>query len=130
MFQVSKKSQYGLRALVFLAKRSKNKKPVSIKEIAENEAIPFAFLEKIILDLEKSKIVKGKKGIGGGYVLAQRPQKISVKEIVEVLEKTIIPVDCSLCRRAKKCASKDVWGKVQKSINKTLKSITLADLIK
>jgi Rrf2 family protein len=130
MFQVSKKSQYGLRALVFLSKKHKDKKPLSIKEIAKAEAIPFDFLEKILLQLEKYKIVRGKRGIGGGYFLAKNPRNISIKEIVGSLEKTIMPVDCSLCGMSKKCVSKNVWGKVGNAINSTLGKIKLADLIK
>jgi len=130
MFQISKKTQYGLRALVFLVQ--KNIKgvilPTSLKEIAKAEAIPFLFLEKIILDLKKHKIVKGKRGVGGGYVLAKNPKRISIRNVVQALEKTITPVNCSLCRRKRSCLSKNVWEKVEKSINKTLEKIKLSEI--
>ena len=124
--QISKKTQYGLRAMVYLAK---TKKVTSLKNISENEGIPFDFLEKIMSELEKRKLVKGKKGIQGGYILSVKPNKITAKDIVETLEKTIT-VDCSMCGISKKCLTQNVWRKIDNSIQKTLKSITLATLIR
>jgi len=127
--QISKKSQYGMRAMVFLAKNYKNKTVVSLKEISQKEMIPFEFLGKIVSQLEKAKLVKGKSGIGGGYVLVKSPEKITAKDIVEVLEETQ-SVNCALCGKKNKCASKSVWGKVDLAIVKALKSVKLSNLIK
>lgn len=123
--KISKKTQYGLRAMVCLAK---NKKITSLKNISEKESISFDFLEKIMSELEKGKLVKAKKGIQGGYVLSKKPNKITAKDIVEILEKTTT-VDCSMCGISKKCLTQNVWRKIDNSIQKTLKSITLAKLI-
>jgi len=128
MFKVSKKSQYGLRAMVYLAKKD-SKDFFSLKDISEKENIPFDFLEKIMSELEKMKLVKAKKGILGGYVLAKKPEKITAKDIVSALENTTA-VDCSFCGKSKKCSAKNVWRKIDAAINKTLKSITLANLIR
>jgi len=130
MIKVSKKSQYGLRAMVLLAKSHKSKKVCSTKTISKKEGIPFDFLEKIISQLEKAKLVNGKKGVLGGYVLVKAPGKISVNDIVSVLEKNKKTVDCSCCGRKSNCLTKNVWARVNIALNKTLKSITLADLIK
>jgi Rrf2 family protein len=126
---ISKKSQYGLRAMIFLAKNYKKNELLALKEISKAEVIPFEFLSKIFWQLEKAKLIKSKKGIGGGYVLAKNPQKITVKDIVEILEDTV-PVNCALCNKKSKCISKNVWAKVNASINKALKSIKLSNLIK
>ncbi len=126
--QISKKTQYGLRAMIFLAKKD-GRYFFSLKDISKNEDIPFDFLEKIMSLLEREKLVKAKKGVSGGYALAKKPSKVSVKDIVRALERTKA-VDCSFCGKAKKCASKNVWGKVDLAIEKTLKSITLKSLIK
>lgn len=130
MIKVSKRSQYGLRAMVCLAKSYKSKQILSTKKISEKEGIPFEFLEKIISQLERAKLVKGKKGVRGGYILSKSPKKISANDIVSVLEENKKPVDCALCGRKKGCLTKDVWSKVEIALNKTLKSITLADLIR
>lgn len=128
MIKISKKSQYGLRAMVCLAKSYKAKRILSVKIISEKEGIPFDFLEKIISQLERAKLVKGKRGIGGGYVLAKSPNKITAKDIVQTLEETV-PVNCLLCDKSKRCLSKSVWKRIENNINKTLKSITLNELI-
>jgi Rrf2 family protein len=130
MIKISKKSQYGLRAMVCLAKNYKTKQIFSTKTISEKEEIPFDFLEKIISQLEKEKLVKGKKGVRGGYILYKPPQKISVKDIMFVLEDNKKPVDCAFCGRSKKCLTKSVWSKLEMAFNKTLEAITLKDLIK
>jgi Rrf2 family protein len=92
--------------------------------------VPFEFLSKIFSELERAKLVKGKHGANGGYYLAKPAKTITAGIIVETLDGKITPVKCSLCSKAKKCASKDVWDKVKKSLSKTLYSIKLADLVK
>jgi len=124
--KISKKTQYGLRAMVYLAK---TKKITSLKNISEKENIPFDFLEKIMSELEKGKLVTAKKGIQGGYILAKKNNKITAEDIVEVLESTTA-VDCSCCGQAKECLTKSVWRKIDIAVQKTLKNITLAELIK
>lgn len=127
--QISKKAQYGLRAMVCLAKNFERNDFLFLKEVSKKEDIPFDFLEKIILILKKEGLVKGKKGFGGGYILNKLPKNITVFDIVRVLEKTTTPVNCALCGKIRKCAAKNVWKKVDYAISKTLNSITLKDLI-
>ena len=129
MIKVSKKAQYGLRAMVLLAKNHGAKHILSVREISNKEAIPYGFLEKIILQLENAGLVESKKGALGGYVLSSTPAKISAKDIVDILEGKESTVDCRLCGKAKKCLTKNVWKKIDLAIEKTLKSITLKDLI-
>jgi len=130
MLKISKRVQYGLRAMVFLAKGYKSKKIFSAKTISEKEGIPFDFLEKIILQLEKAKLVKGKKGVQGGYILSKSPKKISANDVASVLEDNKTPVDCALCGRKSQCLTKNVWLKVGTALNKTLEAITLEYLIR
>lgn len=128
--KISKKVQYGLRAMVCLAENKK--KILSLAEISKSERIPFNFLEKIILKLEKKGLVKAKKGSKGGYFLAKNPKKIKVGEIVKTLEGEDNLVRCIkyFCPRSKTCRVKIFWQKLQKSLNSALNSINLADLIK
>ena len=127
--RISKKSQYGLRAMVYLAKHSSEDKVCPIKEISKKENIPFDYLEKIVSELEKAGLVKAKKGVQGGYFLAKKPERITSGEIVRVLESTV-PVNCAGCQMVRICSTKNVWDKVQDSLDSTLDSMTLKDLIK
>jgi Rrf2 family protein len=134
--KISKKSQYGLRAMVYLAKFSKSRKLCCLKKISQNEGIPFSFLEKIISRLVKEKLVSAKKGPRGGYFLAKNPEKIKIGRIVRILEKETAPVKCLEkeaefhCPKEKNCPARRLWQKVKKSLDTTLDSITLADMIK
>ncbi len=136
--RISKKSQYGLRAMAYLAGVFDKDKPCSLREISEKENISFDYLEKIVSKLEKNKLVKSKRGVKGGYFLIKSPQKIKVSEVINVLEETMAPVECIAtekekkyyCPRKKTCRTITVWKKVQDNLNSTLNSITLADLIK
>jgi len=127
--KISRKAEYGLTAMVHLAK-NKNKRAISIREISHIEGVPFEFLSKIFSGLEKANLVTAKHGANGGYYLAKDYKKITAKDIVEVLENTTSSVDCTFCRKSKNCLTKNVWRKIDIAIEKTLKDITLADLIK
>ena len=128
--KISKKSQYGLRALVYLAKNSSSKAPCSLKKISEKEEIPFNFLEKIMVELEKEKLVKAKKGVTGGYYLAKKPKDITPAHVLFALEEPAILVGCAGCPRSGSCSTEDVWGEAQESLDSVLESVTLKDLIK
>jgi Rrf2 family protein len=129
MFKISTKSQYGLRAMVYLARKNRI---CSLKEISKNENVPFDYLEKIISKLEKAKFIKSKKGFQGGYFLAKSPSKIKIGEMIKILEKELYLVKCieNFCPREKKCLVKNFWRKIQKVFISALNSFTLSDLIK
>ena len=128
--KISKKAQYGLRAMVYLAKNSSAKSPSSLKKISEAEDVPFDFLEKIFSELEKVKLVKAKKGSHGGYFLAKPSKKITPGDIVLALEENMTLVHCAGCPNMGGCASENVWSEVQQSLDNSLNAVTLADLIK
>jgi len=132
MLKISTKSQYGLRAMVYLA--SFKNKISSVKEISEKEGISFNYLEKIMSKLEKAKLVRAQKGVQGGYFLVKPLKKITVGEILKTLEGKTYLVKCLsgkdfYCPRKRICKTVNVWRKIQEVLNKTLDSITLADLV-
>ena len=131
MFNISTKSQYGLRAMTYMAKE----RAISpLSRISKAEGISFDYLEKIISKLEKAGLVRSKKGVQGGYFLSKSPSKIKIGEIMSALEEDKHLVKCvgkgCFCPREKGCFAKPLWEKLYKSLNKTLNSITLLDLIK
>ena len=82
---ISKKSIYGLEAVILLAKHY-DSGPVLITDLAREGHIPKKFLEAILLELRKNGILNSKKGKGGGYVLGKDPQDISIGDIIRTLE--------------------------------------------
>ena len=85
---ISTKSKYGIRALLYMAVKGNDTK-VSIKEIAEEENISGRYLEQIFSVLKQGNIVKSVKGASGGYIFAKETKDISIKELIELLEKDI-----------------------------------------
>ena len=132
--KISKKAEYGLMAMIFLAKNAIRKSGhgiFSLREISAETKMSFVFLEKIFSKLEKAGLVKGIKGVRGGYVLAKSPKKINANDIVSVLDGSPEEiVNCAGCSKKGSCSAKTVWAQVEVALRKTLSGITLADLIK
>lgn len=83
--RLSKKTEYALRALVYSA-RFPQGTTFQIRDLAEKNGIPKKFLELILLDLKNAGILTSRRGVGGGYLLARRPDSIRAVEIIEVFE--------------------------------------------
>ncbi len=72
--------------------RSKGK-PLKIKEIAEDMEIPKKYLEQILLQLKTAGYIQSIRGLHGGYILAKKPNEISVAEIVRLIDGPIAPIN-------------------------------------
>ena len=90
---LSRKAKYGLKALIHLARRA-GEGPVLIEELAEADRIPRKFLEQILLELKKKGLLTSRKGRGGGYQLGRPPDRISMAEIIRILDGPLAPVPC------------------------------------
>lgn len=99
---LSKRTKYGLKALIFIAKRQ-DMAPVLISEISEAECIPKKFLEAILLDLKKHGVLGSKKGKGGGYYLFKDPAEITMASLIRVLDGPIAMLPCVSLNFYKKC---------------------------
>ena len=89
--KVSKKGEYGVRALCHLAERH-GEGVVQIREIARIESIPWKFLEGILLQLKSAGIVRSRRGIDGGYALARPPGEIAMGEVIRLLDGPLAPM--------------------------------------
>lgn len=101
---ISKKTKYGLKALLYLAKKYESKTPVLISKLAEEEKIPKKFLELILLDLKNAGILQSKMGKGGGYFLAVPPPQITFGQAIRVLEGPLALTPCVSQTAYEKCA--------------------------
>jgi len=100
--QLSKRTQYSLRALYALTRKF-GEGPVLITTLAETESIPKKFLEQILVSLKSAGFVSSKKGKGGGYVLAQPPEKITIGSVIRAIEGPLAPLPCASETRFRKC---------------------------
>jgi Rrf2 family protein len=129
---ISRKSDYALRALAYIASQKAEKKS-SISEIAEAESIPRDFLAKILKELTRSGILKSYQGVTGGYQLARTKDTISFLDVIEAMEGPLqvnlcagIENDCG-CSRFNGCSMKAFWDQVQDGLAKTLKDANFGD---
>ena len=133
--KVSTRGEYGVRAMVALAKHS-GERPVSIGILSKESAVPYAYLEQLIVPLRRAGLVASKRGAQGGYVLSRAAGEIRVGEVYRAMEGPVAPMDCvseniedQTCPLIPGCQTRPVWIKVRDSIVDAIDSMTLADLL-
>lgn len=136
--KLSKRGEYGVRAMIDLASREGNNGVVQIKEIAERQHIPAKFLEQILLTLKNAGLLQSKMGMGGGYHLAKPADQIDLGHIVRVLDGPLAPIRCVSqmayescgCPDEQFCGLRMVMYDVRTAIAEVLDRTTLADIMK
>ena len=86
--KLSRASSYAVHGLAFLAAQAPDQ-PVPARVMGRNEDLPERFITKLLTRLERAHLVHSRKGPGGGYWLARPPVRISLLEIIEVIDGTI-----------------------------------------
>jgi Rrf2 family transcriptional regulator, cysteine metabolism repressor len=131
----STKGEYGVRLMAQLAARH-GSGPASLGEIAEQEGLPRAYLEQLVMGLRDADLVRSTRGAHGGYELARPPQQIQMGEVLRALEGPIAPMICAsedhghaACVRSGHCTVNFLWTRVRDAIVGALDSMTLADLV-
>jgi Rrf2 family protein len=145
------KAEYGVRLLVELGRQhdgAGTATPVSLKAIAEAEALPLAYLERIVALLKKAGLVEATRGAHGGYRLTREPAEIHMDEVVLALEGAVAPMTCFVAEDGQGaggsvsrvvcnheadsghgCATKLLWTRVQGGVVKALAQTSLAELV-
>jgi Rrf2 family protein len=144
LFSVPTRTQYGIRALVHLARaeeagRGSEGGPdgfssvATSAEIARAESISPKYLEGIMTQLKAAGIVIAERGKGGGFRLARPAQEIRMLDVVEALEGEVRPVDCvensGCCAQGDACLPRRFWIGLKGAIDGYLSSRTLKDVI-
>jgi len=124
---------YSLKALLMLAERYGTNSPVRVEEIAESQDIPENYLRRLLIELKRGGLVASQKGPSGGYMLARPPARITMADVVEIIEGDYSPVECledssSMCPRETPCPMRDVWREVRSSVDGILRGVTLQSL--
>ncbi|MGI9033989.1 MAG: RrF2 family transcriptional regulator [Acidimicrobiales bacterium] len=136
--RVSTRGDYACRALLSLALHSPGdgvKVPTSVRDIAERTGLPQPYLEQILLALKGAGLVRSKRGVGGGYVLAGSPADITLGQIVSAVDGPIVvgdfgePHQNGACDHEGQCVLLSVWADVGEHMRQHLDSFTLADMI-
>lgn len=130
--RIGTRGRYALTIMFYLAKKYKEGKYVSLKEISENENISFKYLEKIMVDLNKDNYLDVLRGNNGGYRLKKDPKEYTLGEIIRRVEGNIEVVPCAgngVCEKEKKCISYPFFVGLNNEINNYIDSKTLDDYI-
>jgi Rrf2 family transcriptional regulator, cysteine metabolism repressor len=135
--ELSKKSEYGLRALLELT-LAHGTATLQRQDIAARQHIPIEFLEQILLALKRAGLLSSRRGAKGGYTLIKQPKDISLGHVIRILDGPLAPIGCvsktayqkcSDCPYASKtkCPVQHVMGAVRDAIADILDNYSLAD---
>ena len=129
--KLSTKSRYGTRLLVDLA-RHQSQGPIQIGDMSKRQNISVKYLEQIFRPLKKADLVNSVRGPKGGHVLARKPEKITLGEIVRLLEGQSEPVECiskpEKCHMSDDCLVRLAWQEATRAFYEKLDNITIANL--
>ena len=139
--RLSKRGEYGLRAMITLAEpaqKSDSAAMMQIKAISQREQISPKFLEQILLTLKNAGLLHSKMGVGGGYYLAKPASEITLGQIFRVLDGPVAPIKCVSqmayepcgCPDEQACGLRLVMGNVRNAIADILDNTSLADVTK
>ena len=133
--RLSRRSEYGLRALVDLV-RHDTEGPIALGSLAQRNNLPPKFLEQIMATLKHGGIVRTTLGAHGGYAMAMDPSTVSIGRVIRLLDGALAPLPCVSLRYYAKCSCPDeatcplrsVMIDVRDSMLEILDAETLAEM--
>ena len=133
--KLSQRGHYALRALIVLG-LNYGESVVTIQSISNAQNIPKRFLEQILNELKSAGILESRRGIAGGYRLRRAPDKVTLAEIIRLIEGPLAPVGCvserfyerCSCPSEEKCGIRSIMKEVRDAIVKVLETVTVAQL--
>jgi Rrf2 family protein len=137
--KLSKKSEYGLRALLELT-LAHGKMTLQRHQIATRQRIPVEFLEQILLALKRAGFLSSRRGMKGGYALIKAPTEITLGQVIRILDGPLAPIGCVSKTAYQKCGDcpyvehaqcpvQHVMGTVRDAIADILDHYTLDDFV-
>lgn len=129
---MSTRGDYATRALLSMVLHDRESptagSPTSVKEIAERTGLPQPYLEQILLAVKGAGLVKSKRGVGGGYVLARPADEITLADIIVAVDGPIAQRLDTYDHHEGHCVVQDVWVDTSEQMRSLLDDITLAEL--
>ena len=133
--KLTAKGRYAVMALADIAAFDKQN-PVSLRDISLRQNISLVYLEQIFSKLKKNNIVKSIRGVNGGYILNEEPEKIKISNIFLAVDENVKTVQCKKeskkgCNgKSNKCITHNLWDELEFYINSFFEKKNLADLLK
>ena len=128
---ITRDTDYAVRALVFIAKQTKD--IISVRRLVEKLKIPKPFLRKILQVLNKKRLLKSYKGQGGGFMLGLPANRIFLIDLIKIFQGPVSIAECTfkknICPNIKTCKLHKRLVDIQKYVTSELENITLATLL-
>ncbi len=130
--QFSVGCEYAIHGLLYLAMRPENE-VVLVTDVARAQNLPVSYLAKVFQLLAKAGLVKSFRGARGGYMLAQSPEKINLRDITQAIEGSI-PLFSSLssrreCTLEADCLIREAFSRAEESLYRELEKVTLREMM-
>ena len=129
--RLTTKGRYAVTAMLDLALHQ-GQRPVTLQDIAVNQEISLSYLEQLFARLRQGGLVRGTRGPGGGYRLAQDASEVSIAGIITAVDEKADLTRCggkSDCQQGEECLTHELWADLSEKIYQFLDDISLADLI-
>ena len=132
--KLTTKGRYAVMALADIAAFDRQN-PVPLRDISLRQNISLVYLEQIFFKLKKNNIVKSTRGVHGGYILTDKPEKIKLSNIFQAVDESVKTVQCKKeskkgCNgRSNKCITHYLWDELEIYINNFFEKKNLADLL-
>ena len=127
----SKSCEYAIKAMIFVAQKSKEETRVGVKEIAKGTDSPEHFIAKIMQELGRKRLVQSIKGPNGGFYMTERDFKISISDIVKAMDGDKLYSDCVLglkaCSEKKPCPVHFEFKEIKKRLIHMIENNTIGD---
>ncbi len=131
--QITRQTEYAIRTMLELASRPRGE-VLQVKIISERQGIPVEFLKKTVQLLSLAGLVKTRRGVQGGIMLAKAPEDVNMADIVKAIEGPIAFNICLepgyICPNRDICPVSPVLARAQAAFLQELKRESLADLVK
>jgi Rrf2 family protein len=126
--QLSRQADYAVRVALDLAVYDEGR----IKEIAERQSVPEPYLAKVVQSLARAGLVHTARGPRGGVRLAQDPNALTLRQVVEAAQGPFALTQCLAwaddCPQTSHCPARRVWGRMQENMVSELENVTLAKM--
>ncbi|MBK7504036.1 MAG: Rrf2 family transcriptional regulator [Bacteroidetes bacterium] len=127
----SKTCEYAIKAMIFVAQKSKEETRVGVKEIAKGTDSPEHFIAKIMQELGRKRLVQSIKGPNGGFYMTERDLKISISDIVKAMDGDKLYSDCVLglkaCSEKNPCPVHFEFKEIKKRLIQMIENNTIGD---
>lgn len=130
VLEISQAVEYGIRGVMYMAQKDDDR-PALVREIAEAEDIPVAFLHKIFQRMTRTRLLSARRGVG--YTFAKPPEEITLLDVVHAIEGPVHLRSCVLdkdyCERSGRCKLVNFWTELQGELVEKLRGVTIRDLV-